>query len=279
MANDGWYDGAKRLPITTTEFYPTRAVPLVSIVDHVTAGSDSRDWLQNANNSSSVHFLIRMEGGKAVVYQFMSVNRGAWGNGRHSGVNTPHMPQWVKDLINRGVNINHATVSIEHEKVTPFNNDMPAPMLEATIALHKWLIANYPTIKPTRKFIIGHYAIDATNRAFCPGGKDGKGFPFAAILQALQGAPQPPQPPVGNGTAIEAYHDATGGFAQYGNPLEVDSAGRVKERTIKLPDVVGEPFQVGFYQKGVIVWRRDVGASRYNSGAWLLNTLVRHGEV
>jgi hypothetical protein len=98
-----------------------------------------------------------------------------------------------------------------------------------------------------------------------------------SYLETLKG-PQP-EPPPANQTAIEAYHDTTGGFAQYGNPLEVDGAGRVKERTIVLPDVPGAPFQVAFYEKGVIVWRSDMGASRYNSGTWLLNTLVKHGEI
>lgn len=261
----GWYPGATKLPITTQEFYKTRAVPLVSICDHVTAGSDSRDWLQNANNQSSVHFLIRMEGGAAVVYQFMSVEMGAWGNGRYSS-NNPYMPAWVKSQIARGININHATVSIEHEKPVPFNNDMPAPMLAASIKLHKWLIAEYPTIKPTRDFIIGHYQIDGVNRAFCPGGAGGKGFPFEEILAALQSAPQPPQPPPANQTAIQAY---AASHSYVGLPLW--SA----EREMTLED--GRPYQVMLFERALLHWRPGEAVGEARIGAMWIQAIEALG--
>lgn len=252
---DGWYENAKRLPLTTQEFYAVRAVPLISIVDHVTAGTDSRDWLQHADNQSSVHFLIRVEGVKAVVYQFLSVNRGAWGNGRYSS-NNPYMPAWVKSLIARGININHATVSIEHEKPVPFNDDMHPLMLAESIKLHRWLIAEYPTIKPTREFVIGHYAIDGVNRAFCPGGPGGEGFPFEAILSALQGAPQPPQPPPTNQTAIQAYA-ATHGYV--GLPLWG------AERVMTLED--GRDYQCVLYERALLHWRAGEGVGEARIGA------------
>lgn len=61
MATETWFPGAVRLPITTNEYYKKRAVPCISVVEHITAGTDSRGWLQNAENGSSVHFLIRVE--------------------------------------------------------------------------------------------------------------------------------------------------------------------------------------------------------------------------
>lgn len=192
--SDGWFPGAKKLHITTNEYYTRRAVPLVSIVNHITDGTDSRDWLQHAANQSSVHFLIRDEGGQGVVYQFMPVQWGAWGNGRTSP-NNPFMPVWVKNLIGQGVNINHATVSIEHERKWPFTTPPSKPMLDASIALHKWLAANYPTIKVDRTHIIGHYQIDHVSRAHCPGGPDGLLFPFNAIIQAVKGTPPPAPAP------------------------------------------------------------------------------------
>lgn len=184
---DGWYPEAKKLPITTSEYWPSRAVPLVGIVDHITDGIDSRNYLQNANNGSSVHFLIREENGKGVVYQFMPIQWAAWGNGRYSN-NNPNMPAWVKSLIARNININHATVSIEHERDWPFTTEMGGPMLEASIALHKWLKQVVPTITASRDYVIGHYQIDHIDRANCPGGAGGKLFPFARIVGAMQGS-------------------------------------------------------------------------------------------
>lgn len=219
MANDGWYPGAVRLPITTNEFFPTRAVPLVSIVDHITDGDDSRDWLQHANNASSVHFLIREESGKGVVYQFMPVERAAWGNGRFSNSN-PFMPDWVKSLIARGVNINHATVSIEHERNWPFSTLLAGPMLEASIALHKWLVQNYPTISADRTHIIGHYQIDNDTRANCPGGPGGNLFPFDGIIAAVNGAPS-------TGTQTIEEYAATHPYV--GLPIDDKAVPRVLE--------------------------------------------------
>jgi N-acetyl-anhydromuramyl-L-alanine amidase AmpD len=271
-----WYPAAKRLPITTGEFWVNRGEPTTAIVEHITAGNDSRNHLQNVRNSSSVHFLIRDERGKAVVYQFMPIEWGAWGNGVANV--SRYTPDWVRQRIQAGKNMNLCTISVEHESPYPMPHPYTDVMIDATIALNKWLISVVPTIKADREHVIGHYQIDGVNRPFCPGGPGGLLFPFDAVVAALQGSPQP-EPPPANQTAIEVCHDNTGGFAQYGNPCEVDGAGRVKERTIVLPDVPGAPFQVAFYEKGVIVWRSDMGASRYNSGTWLLDSLVKLGEV
>lgn len=184
-----WHPQAKRLPITTKEYFPTRAVPLISICNHITDGTDSRDYLQNADNGSSVNFLIREENGVAVVYQFMPVEWAAWGNGRTSGISNPYMPGWIKAMIQAGVNINHATVSIEHERKWPFTTLPSDVMTQASIALQRWLADTFPTIRRDRDHIIGHYQIDHIDRANCPGGPGGKLFPFDAVLAALNGPP------------------------------------------------------------------------------------------
>jgi N-acetyl-anhydromuramyl-L-alanine amidase AmpD len=249
-----WYPKAKQLPITTQEFFATRIVPVVGIVNHVTAGSDSRDWLQHADNNSSVHFLIRMEGGAAVVYQFMSIARGAWANGRYSPpATTPGMPSWVKSLISRKININHATISIEHEKPVPFNNDMHPAMLDATIALQKWIREQVPTIPADREHIIGHFQIDNLQRAFCPGGAGGKGFPFTEIIAALQGTPPQPEPPPANQTAIQQYAAA---HTYVGLPLWG------AERAMILED--GREYQCLLYERALLHWRagESVGEAR-----------------
>lgn len=210
-----WYPGAIKLLITTGEFNVPRGVPLEGIVDHISDGTDSRNHGQNVANNSSFHFLIRIENGKAVIYQFMPVEWAAWGNGRFSN-NNPNMPAWVKALITRNVSINHATVSIEHERKWPFTTTLPPLMLEASIKLHKWLAATFPTIKVDRDHIIGHYQIDHIDRAHCPGGVGGKLFPFDTIIQAMQGTPTPPLAPK---PAIQAYWEANGGVPVFGNPI------------------------------------------------------------
>lgn len=187
-----WYPRATRLSITTSEAWVPRQSLLESIVDHITDGNDSRDYLQHADNGSSVHFLIREENGVGVVYQFMPVEWAAWGNGRWSE-NNPYMPQWIKTLLPKlrtgEDNINHHTVSIEHERKWPFTTPLPPALKEASIDLHRWLCNAFPTITIDRNHIIGHYQIDNVSRANCPGGPGGKLFPFDEIISRVQGAP------------------------------------------------------------------------------------------
>ncbi len=219
MASESWYPKAIRKPITTREYFKPRATSLISIVDHITDGTNSLDWLQNANNGSSVHFLIQEQNNKGVVYQFMPVEWAAWGNGTYSD-NNPYMPWWVKNLIERGININHATVSIEHERKWPFTTTLSEPMTIATIELHKWLCDVFPTIRRERDYIIGHYQVDNVRRPNCPGGTGGKLFPFDRIVQALN-APAPIQFPTGysvQGKFLEFFL-AEGGVRAFGYPI------------------------------------------------------------
>jgi hypothetical protein len=103
-----WYPAAKRLPITTREYWLKRGEPTIAIVEHITAGNDSRNHLQNVVNNSSTHFLIRDEAGKAVVYQFMPIEWGAWGNGVANV--SRYSPQWVRDRIQAGKNMSRPTL-------------------------------------------------------------------------------------------------------------------------------------------------------------------------
>jgi N-acetyl-anhydromuramyl-L-alanine amidase AmpD len=223
--SETWYPEAVRLPIATKEYFKQRAVPLISICNHITDGDDSRNWLQFADNQSSVNFLIRLEGGKAVVYEFMPVEWGAWGNGRYSE-NNPYMPQWIKAMIAQGININHATVSIEHEG-KPSQLPFPPAMIEASIKLQTWLADTFPTIKRDREHIVGHYQIDHVQRAFCPGGPGGKLFPFDAIVAALN-APSAAQSHLFTETNqsvaadFYAYWQANGGLPTFGYPIRAE---------------------------------------------------------
>jgi N-acetyl-anhydromuramyl-L-alanine amidase AmpD len=186
-----WYPEAVKRPITTHEYWEDRGEPVTTIVEHITDGTDSRDFLQNADNGSSVHFLVRVENGVGVVYQFMPIEWAAWGNGIWSE-NNPYMPAHIRarlpDLRAGRSNINRFTISIEHERKWPFTTLPPAPMMDASIKLQKWLIATVPTIVRDREHIIGHYQIDHIRKENCPGGPGGLLFPFGQLLVALNNA-------------------------------------------------------------------------------------------
>lgn len=249
---DIWYPEAEKLLITTKEYFNPRGGTLVSIVDHITDGSDSRDWLQHADNQSSVHFLIRMEGGVAVVYQFMPITWAAWGNGRYSQ-NNPYMPEWAKALIRNNVNINRATISIEHERDWPFTSLPPEAMTRTSIDLHRWICEQYPTIIRDRQHIIGHYQIDHISRANCPGGPGGLLFPFDRIVGALSDQPHAQGDPCTFYPETECnlchgfrdYFNLNGGIPRYGYPI----TDAMEE---KLSD--GNTYTVQYFQRARLEW-------------------------
>jgi hypothetical protein len=125
-------------------------------------------------------------------------------------------------------------------------------MIDATIALNKWLISVVPTIKADREHVIGHYQIDGINRPFCPGGPGGLLFPFDAVVAAMQGSPQP-EPPPANQTAIQQYA-ATHPYV--GLPLWG------AERAMILED--GNTYQTLLYERALLHWRsgESVGEAR-----------------
>jgi N-acetyl-anhydromuramyl-L-alanine amidase AmpD len=190
-----WYPKAKRLPIATREYTMRRVLPLVSACFHITDGLDSRDWLQFAENGSSVHFLIRLENGVAVIYQFMPLEWCAWGNGIISS-NNPYMPSWLRSVVARGISPNHATASIEFERDWPFTTELDPRMARAAVELTTWMRDVTPSLIVDRDHFIGHYQIDHERRANCPGGPGGRLFPFDKIIQAVKPGIIIPQPPV-----------------------------------------------------------------------------------
>jgi hypothetical protein len=200
-----WYPNAERRDITTGEFWERGQHKPLAIVDHITDGNDSLNFLQNIANDSSVHFLI---GRRGQVYQFIDTDRAAWANGicdfnRLSDASPAWLKQWCQDnssvracgsdtrVINRPGSVNMVTISIEHEariseRLGGFNGFTDS-QIAASIELHKWLIATHSTLRPDRDHIIGHYQIDCIERAFCPGGRNGEKFPFQKIINALGG--------------------------------------------------------------------------------------------
>lgn len=277
-ADTGLCPFAEQWPIRTVEFFRTRTEPTIFTVEHVTDGNDSRLYLRDTDNQSSVHFLIGRYNGKVTLIQFMSIHLAAWANGTTSGVNTPDMPPEIQDLIRRGVNINMATISIEHERKWPYSTAWDPEIIALSIRLNRWLMSVVSTLRAVRGRVIGHYQIDVTRRANCPGGPGGKLFPFAQIIEGMKAGDPIAEPPPDNRTGIEIFHDSTGGLIEYGPPIQVDPSSRVVEKTLVLLEG-GDPFQVAIYQKGCIVWRKDLGASRYNVGSWLWDSLAKLGRL
>lgn len=276
MRNDGWYEGAEQLRITTGEFEDRDpSVPVEAVCYHISDGWDSRNHGQNVQNNSSFHFLIRMEAGRAKVYQFISIFNTAYANGRHSGVTNPHMPQWIKNLINRGKNPNQATISIEHEGDYPTGLPFPDPIIKATIDLVKWICSKVPTVIKDRAHQIGHYQIDHIDRAFCPGGPGGAQFPFDLIVSAiLTPPPTPSKNPDPSGFfevtgfkiigGIGEYWRANGGVAVFGYPLANEESGSSHPWS-KVPELSGFTIQCFEYQ--TLGWKSGVGVVRVRSGA------------
>lgn len=180
----GWYPKAVRLPITTGEYWQRGSWKPLAVVDHITDGTDSRNWLQNVSNASSVHFLISRDG---VVYQFMPTEWAAWANGTTAV--SPATPDWLRRLIvDGGTNPNYVTISIEHEGRYPEDLPFTPAQLDASEELHVWIAQEHPSVPADRDHVIGHYQIDIVRRPFCPGGPDGNGYPFDRMVAAMQAA-------------------------------------------------------------------------------------------
>ncbi len=198
-----WYPEAVRLPIQTKE-YSTRTFAPLAIVEHITDGVDSRDWLQFANNQSSVYFLIGdgTYGPDGQVYQFLDTDLVAWGNGIYHFESLSDLtPEWLRAWCQEHRyweycrehgrsewhpgNPNKITISVEHERRRGAAGLTPG-QLRSSIELNRWLVATHPTIVPDREHIIGHNQIDGVRRAYCPVGTSGTLFPFAHIISAMR---------------------------------------------------------------------------------------------
>jgi len=152
-------------------FSSPRGYKTMAIVDHIMegtlAGTDS--WFANPASKVSSHFGVGKNG---EIHQYVDLKNHAWANG---SLNKPTWP-----LLIPGVNPNYYTVSIEHEGKS--GEVMPEAQYQATLALHRWLIATLG-IPVTRDNIIGHHRIDSVNKSRCPG----TGFPWDRLFKDLQG--------------------------------------------------------------------------------------------
>jgi hypothetical protein len=149
--------------------------PIRAIVDHIMEGSlNSTDgWFKNSLSQASTHFGVGLDGR---IFQWVRLEDSAWGNGVTNISSSS--PDWLKRMVQAGINPNFSTISIEHEGYT--GNIMTESQYQATLWLHKYLLKT-TGLSISKDTIIGHYQVDIVNRPFCPG----NGFPWAALINNL----------------------------------------------------------------------------------------------
>lgn len=138
---------------------------VLHIMEGTLAGCDS--WFQNPEAQASTQYGIGKNGD---VHQYVSEDDAAWGNGV---LGRPTWPLLIPD-----VNPNLYTVSIEHEGYT--GEPWTEAMLAADVSLVKDIARRW-NIPLDAEHIIGHYRIDAINRARCPGA----GLPWERLFSLL----------------------------------------------------------------------------------------------
>lgn len=157
------------------------------IVNHITAGSTAVGALAtlcNPGREASAHFVVDRDG---TVYQLVSLDRAAWGNGTSNTVtdNRYYGRSKLGVVRTRHVNANLYTISIEHVCVSC--GTLTAAQLAASIELHRHIIAEVKrlygmTIPVDRQHIVGHCEINPITKPNCPG----KDFPYQSILEGVQ---------------------------------------------------------------------------------------------
>jgi hypothetical protein len=178
-------------------FWPGRdGETAVAIVDHcMSKGADGTRatlescwaWFSNPKSEVSAHFGIGKDGR---VWQFVNLKDTAWANGV---LENPDMSLgWLAECVNKKINPNKRTISIEHEGDSL--DKMPEEQYKATLALHRYLI-EMCGIMPDREHIIGHNQITGRSRARCPG----PGFPWERLMDDLKYTPNPDKFSIGPG--------------------------------------------------------------------------------
>ncbi len=119
-----------------------------AVVLHVSAGTlaSMDSWFSTSNSQVSAHYGIGKNG---EVHQYVSEKNSSW------AVGVVKKPTWK--LLQKGVNPNYYTISIEHEGFA--DTVWTEAMKKASAKLIK-KICKRNNIPITRENIIGHYEID-----------------------------------------------------------------------------------------------------------------------
>jgi N-acetylmuramoyl-L-alanine amidase len=142
------------------------------------------------NRRASTHYVIGYDG---TVVQCVSEEFPAWGNGIITGpagtapmgggnTKAPHDAYWNKEGHN---DPNGCTISIEHSKSTDNLSPLSALQQKASFATidgicRRWAIPRHYGDKTGG--ITGHYSIEPTDKAYCPGT-----YPWAAMFNYIGG--------------------------------------------------------------------------------------------
>lgn len=159
----------------------------LAIVDHIMQGTmeSTNGWFKSRRSDASTHFGVARDGR---IWQWVEVENTAWANGL---LQNPDMSVgWIAECQRENINPNTRTISIEHEGYSgkPFTEEQ----YQATLWLHKYLCVTY-NIPPVREQIIGHYQLQARDRAGCPGPT----FPWERLINELNSAVNLPPPAPG----------------------------------------------------------------------------------
>jgi len=182
------YAPATWLPANPVDYAPGRGgARITAIVLHATAGLEPgpEQWFRDARSHVSAHYIVNRDGS---VVQMVREGDTAW----HAGEVTQD------SRYAGGVNPNHWTIGIEHERDGSNSSPLTAAQLYASLALVRSIIRRHGPLE-----IIAHDAIDVGR--VCPG----PGFPLS-LFRAAAGAFNPPkeQPRVKHFPVLYAQRDA-----------------------------------------------------------------------
>lgn len=172
--------------------------PALYICEHIMEGSLSScdNWFSNPNAQASANYGIGSDGEIHVyVDPTASSPYWAWANGVQNNPDASARAIIAKGTALYGsVSPNVYCVSIEHAGYT--GDPIPAAEWNASMQLTAWLCETFnvdPSHGGSTDTILGHYQIDAVNRAACPGFTTAQWSEFIAGVRAWL-APAPPNP-------------------------------------------------------------------------------------
>jgi len=182
------YAPATWLPANPVDYAPGRGgARITAIVLHATAGLEPgpEQWFRDARSHVSAHYIVNRDGS---VVQMVREADTAW----HAGEVTQD------SRYAGGVNPNHWTIGIEHERDGSNSSPLTAAQLYASLALVRSIIRRHGPLE-----VLPHDAIDVGR--VCPG----PGFPLS-LFRAAAGAFNPPkeQPRVKHFPTLYEQRDA-----------------------------------------------------------------------
>jgi len=185
--SDGWCPFAIRKPVPTHKYWAGNK-GRDAVVMHVSEGTMESmvSWFLGGSEATA-HFGIGPDG---ALYQFVSINDSAFGNGasyRRGQWFDPNghaiQPSWSG--LRPGENPNWYTISVEHagHHQDAWTNSMDAMNTRLLI----WLAEQFPSLAPflPGKTLIGHCDISPIDKQNCPG----KHVDYARIAATVNGGP------------------------------------------------------------------------------------------